>query len=59
MLGARLAVDVEKVHGVVARSTFGSEHVANTAGSGHFLSVEMFRSDSIRSDQIRLEQIDT
>ena len=45
MLGARLAVDVEKVHGVVARSTFGSEHVANTAGSGHFLSVEMFRSD--------------
>ena len=28
--------DVEKVHAVVARSTFGSQHVKNTRGSDHF-----------------------
>jgi len=28
--------DVEKVHGVVARSTFGSTHVENTLVSEHF-----------------------
>ena len=28
--------DVEKVHVVVARSTFGSQHVKNTRGSDHF-----------------------
>ena len=28
--------DVEKVHAVVARSTFRSEHVQNTRGSDHF-----------------------
>ena len=28
--------DVEKVHAVVARSTFRSEHVKNTRGSDHF-----------------------
>ena len=29
--------DVEKVHAVVARSTFRSQHVKNTRGSDHFL----------------------
>ena len=29
-------VDVEKVHAVVARSTFRSQHVKNTRGSDHF-----------------------
>ena len=28
--------DVEKVHAVVARSTFGSQNVKNTRGSDHF-----------------------
>ena len=28
--------DVEKVHAVVARSTFRSQHVENTRGSDHF-----------------------
>ena len=28
--------DVEKVHAVVARSTFGSQNVQNTRGSDHF-----------------------
>ena len=28
--------DLEKVHAVVARSTFGSKHVKNTRGSDHF-----------------------
>ena len=28
--------DVEKVHAVVARSTFGSQHVQNTSGPEHF-----------------------
>ena len=28
--------DVEKVHAVVARSTFRSQHVQNTRGSDHF-----------------------
>ena len=28
--------DVEKAHAVVARSTFGSQHVKNTRGSDHF-----------------------
>ena len=28
--------DVEKVHAVVARSTFGSKHVKNTTCSDHF-----------------------
>ena len=31
--------DVEKVHAVVARSIFGSEHVQNTRGSDHFLKI--------------------
>ena len=30
--------DLEKVHAVVARSTFGSQHVKNTRGSDHFWS---------------------
>jgi len=29
--------DVEKVHAVVARSTFRSQHVKNTRGSDHFV----------------------
>ena len=33
--------DVEKVHAVVARSTFRSQNVQNTRGSDHFLEVEM------------------
>ena len=28
--------DLEKVHAVVARSTFGSQNVKNTRGSDHF-----------------------
>ena len=34
--GPLLAVDVEKVHAVVARSTFRSENVQNTPFSEHF-----------------------
>ena len=34
--------DVEKVHAVVARSTFRSQNVQNTRGSGHFLEVQMW-----------------
>ena len=30
------SLDVEKVHAVVARSTFRSQHVKNTRGSDHF-----------------------
>ena len=33
--------DVEKVHAVVARSTFRSQNVKNTRGSDHFLEVQM------------------
>ena len=33
--------DVEKVHAVVARSTFPSQNVQNTLGPDHFLEVEM------------------
>ena len=33
--------DVEKVHAVVARSTFRSQNVQSTPGSDHFLEVEM------------------
>ena len=33
--------DVEKVHAVVARSTFPSQNVQNTPGSDHFLEVQM------------------
>ena len=33
--------DVEKVHAVVARSTFRSQNAQNTRGSDHFLEVEM------------------
>ena len=33
--------DVEKVHAVVARSTFRSQNVKNTRGSDHFLDVQM------------------
>ena len=33
--------DVEKVHAVVARSTFTSQNVQNTPGSDHFLEVAM------------------
>ena len=33
--------DVEKVHAVVARSTFRSQNVQNTPASDHFLEVEM------------------
>ena len=33
--------DVEKVHAVVARSTFRSQNVQNTRGSDHFLEVQM------------------
>ena len=33
--------DVEKVHAVVARSTFRSQHVQNTTCSRHFLEVQM------------------
>ena len=33
--------DVEKVHTVVARSTFRSQNVQNTSASDHFLGVEM------------------
>ena len=36
ILGALLEVDVEKVHAVVARSTFRSENVQNTPFSEHF-----------------------
>ena len=32
---------VEKVHAVVARSTFPNQHVQSTPGSDHFLEVEM------------------
>jgi len=35
--------DLEKVHAVVARSTFGSQTVKNTQGSDHFLEVQMAR----------------
>ena len=33
--------DVEKVHAIVARSTFRSQNVKNTRGSDHFLEVQM------------------
>ena len=33
--------DVEKVHAVVARSTFRSQNVKNTRGSDHFWEVQM------------------
>ena len=33
--------DVEKVHPVVARSTFGSENVQDTKGSDHFLTIRL------------------
>jgi len=33
--------DVEKVHAVVARSTFRSQNVKSTRGSDHFLEIEM------------------
>ena len=40
--GPLLAVgDVEKVHAVVARSTFGSQHVKNTRSSGPLLEVQI------------------
>ena len=35
--------NVEKVHTVVARSTFRSRNVQNTPGSEHFLEVEMLK----------------
>ena len=33
--------DVQKVHAIVARRTFGSEHVENTRGSHHFLTIRL------------------
>ena len=33
--------DVEKVHAVVTRSTFGSQHVKNTGGVGPLLELQM------------------
>ena len=33
--------DVEKMHAVVARSTFGSEHVKSKRGSDHFLTIRL------------------
>ena len=36
--------DVEKVHAVVARSTFGSENVQNTPASDHFLKLRCRKS---------------
>ena len=35
--------DVEKVHAVVARSTFRSQNVQNTPASDHFLEVQMLK----------------
>ena len=35
--------DVEKVHAVVARSTFPSQNVQNTPASDHFLEVAMLK----------------
>ena len=36
--------DVEKVHAVVARSTFWSQNVQNTPGSGHFWKLRWWKS---------------
>ena len=53
--------DVEKVHAVVARSTFGSQNVQNTRGSDHFwekctplwreahLEVKMYKTHQVRT----------
>ena len=43
-LGVRTTCcDVEKVHAVVARSTFGSQKVLKTGGLGAVLEVEMLK----------------
>jgi len=36
MFGPLLEVDVEKVHAIVAQSTFPSQNVQSTPGSDHF-----------------------
>ena len=40
--------DVEKVHAVVARSTFRSQDVQNTPGPDHFLEVARYRKNARR-----------